>query len=75
MLIMNTALPVGKPVSPGVAAWKGFAANAPDIPVAGLVATDAKGDFNLMDALAYDAPFPDTRYKASGLLRANTRFA
>ena len=64
MLIMNTALPVGEPVSPGFAAWKGFAANAPDIPVAGLVATDAKGDFNLMDALAYDAPFPDVRYKA-----------
>ena len=25
---------------------------------------DVHGDFNLMDALAYDAPFPDARYKA-----------
>ncbi len=64
LLVMNTGLPIGEPVSPGFAAWKGFAAKAPDIPVAGLVAADAKGDFSLMDALAYDAPFPDPAYKA-----------
>ena len=64
LLVMNTGLPIGEPVSAGFAAWKGFAAAALDIPVAGLVAQDAQGEFNLMDALAYDAPFPDATYKA-----------
>lgn len=64
LLVMNTGLPIGEPVSDGFAGWKGFAAAASEIPVAGLVASDAKGDFNLMDALAYAAPFPDNTYKA-----------
>ena len=64
LLVMNTAMPIGEPISDGFAGWKGFAAMAPEIPVAGLVASDAQGDFNLMDAIAYDAPFPDDRYKA-----------
>ncbi|MCA9511900.1 MAG: alpha/beta fold hydrolase, partial [Myxococcales bacterium] len=63
-LVMNTGLPIGEPVSRGFAAWKAFAAAAPEIPVAGLVASDAQGDFDLLDAVAYDAPFPDDRYKA-----------
>ena len=64
LVIMNTALPIGEFVSDGFAAWKGFAAAAPDVPVAGLIATDALAQNNLMDALAYDAPFPDAGYKA-----------
>ncbi len=64
LLVMNTAIGVGEPISPGFAAWKGFAAVAPEIPVAGLIATDALAANGLMDALAYDAPFPDDRYKA-----------
>lgn len=64
LLVMNTALPTGSFLSEGFAAWKGFAAAAPDIPVAGLVVSDAVGVTNLLDALAYDAPFPDARYKA-----------
>jgi pimeloyl-ACP methyl ester carboxylesterase len=64
LLVMNTALPTGDFLSEGFAGWKGFAAAAPDIPVAGLVASDTREATNLMDALAYDAPFPDARYKA-----------
>ena len=64
LLVMNAGLPIGEPISDGFAAWKRFAALAPDIPVAGLVASDVQGPFNLFDALAYDAPFPDARYKA-----------
>ena len=64
LLVMNTSLPIGEKVSDGFANWKGFAAAAPEIPVAGLVSSDTKGDFNIMDALAYDAPYPDNRYKA-----------
>ena len=36
----------------------------PEIPSAGLIAIDARDALNAMDALAYDAPFPDNRYKA-----------
>ncbi|MEZ5570178.1 MAG: haloalkane dehalogenase, partial [Halioglobus sp.] len=64
LLVMNTAIPTGEFVSEGFERWKAFAAVAPEIPVGGLVATDALSAMNLMDALAYDAPFPDNRYKA-----------
>ncbi len=64
LLAMNTAIGVGQPISDGFAAWKNFAARAPEIPVSGLICSDARGATNLMDALAYDAPFPDNRYKA-----------
>jgi pimeloyl-ACP methyl ester carboxylesterase len=64
LLVMNTGLPIGKPVSDGFAAWKAFAAAHHDIPVAGLVALSSPGALNPYDAAAYDAPFPDASYKA-----------
>ncbi len=64
LLVMNTAIPVGSPISDGFAFWKNFAATAPEIPVAGLICSDAAGATNIFDALAYDAPYPDDRYKA-----------
>ncbi|MGQ7247937.1 haloalkane dehalogenase [Halomonas sp. V046] len=64
LLVMNTALGVGEPLSTGLVKWQGFAARAPEIPVAGMIATDALAAVNILDALAYDAPFPDNRYKA-----------
>ena len=64
LVVMNTGLPVGQPISPGFAAWKSFAAQFHDIPVAGLVALSSPGALSPFDAAAYDAPFPDERYKA-----------
>jgi len=64
LLVMNTGIPDGRPVSDGFAAWKAFAAAVHDIPVAGLVALSSPGALNPYDAAAYDAPFPDARYKA-----------
>jgi pimeloyl-ACP methyl ester carboxylesterase len=64
LLVMNTGLPIGKPVSDGFAAWKAFAASYHDLPVAGLVALSSPGALNPYDAAAYDAPFPDASYKA-----------
>ena len=64
LLVMNTAMPIGEGVSPGFLAWRTFAATAPDIPVAGLIASDVQGNFTALDAVAYDAPFPDATYKA-----------
>jgi pimeloyl-ACP methyl ester carboxylesterase len=64
LIVMNTALPVGASLGPGFAGWKGFASQFHDIPVAGLVALSSPGALNPFDAAAYDAPFPDARYKA-----------
>jgi pimeloyl-ACP methyl ester carboxylesterase len=64
LLVMNTAIPVGRAVTPGFAAWKAFAATYRDIPVAGLIALSSPGALSPYDAYAYDAPFPDERYKA-----------
>jgi pimeloyl-ACP methyl ester carboxylesterase len=64
LLVMNTGIPIGKPVSDGFAAWKAFAVAYHDIPVAGLVALSSPGALNPYDVAAYDAPFPDASYKA-----------
>jgi haloalkane dehalogenase len=64
LLVMNTAIGVGEPISEGFSQWKEFAAIVPEIPVAGLLAWDARGALDMLDLLAYDAPFPDNSYKA-----------
>lgn len=64
LLVMNTALPVGEPVSPGFAGWKAYAASDPDLPVAGLLALSCPGVLAPPDLSAYAAPFPDARHKA-----------
>ena len=64
LLVMNTAIPIGEPLSDGFNKWKRFAASVAEIPVGGMLASDALSQVNLMDVLAYDAPFPDNSYKA-----------
>jgi len=64
LIVMNTGLPVGQSIGPGFAAWKSFAAQFQDVPVAGLIALSSPGALNPFDAAAYDAPFPDQTYKA-----------
>ena len=63
LIVMNTGLGTGRPAGPGFDAWRDYVANTPDFPVGGLmkratpILTDA-------EVAAYDAPFPDDRYKA-----------
>ena len=64
LLLMNTALATGDvPLSAGFIAWRSYSQKNPDLAVGKLLAracphlTDA-------EAAAYDAPFPDARYKA-----------
>ncbi len=63
LLIMNTALAVGKSPGAGFLAWKQFAAANPDLDVGGLMkrATPPLTDG---EVAAYNAPFPDQSYKA-----------
>ncbi len=64
LLVMNTAIPIGEFISDGFMAWKRFAGLVRDVPVGGLIGNDALGAMNLFDVIAYDAPYPDDRYKA-----------
>ena len=63
LLIMNTGLGVGSRPTDGFLAWRDYVANTPDFNVGELMARSEPG---LMPAevAAYDAPFPDSRYKA-----------
>jgi pimeloyl-ACP methyl ester carboxylesterase len=63
LIVMNTAFATGAAPSPGFMAWREYAAKTPDMPVGPLI---ARGTPHLTPAevAAYDAPFPDHRYKA-----------
>lgn len=63
LIVMNTTFATGADPSPGFAAWRAFAARSPDMDVGVLI---ARGTPHLTPAeiAAYNAPFPDIRYKA-----------
>ncbi|MFZ4068114.1 MAG: haloalkane dehalogenase [Phenylobacterium sp.] len=63
LIAMNTTLAVGTPPSEGFLAWRAYAKANPDLAVGALI---GRGTPHLSEAecAAYDAPFPDIRYKA-----------
>lgn len=64
LFLMNTALGTGDgPIGPGFLRWRDFSNAHPDLAAGRLI---ARGTPQLTDAeaAAYDAPFPDVRYKA-----------
>jgi pimeloyl-ACP methyl ester carboxylesterase len=64
LLVMNTALATGDvPLSDGFIAWRAYSAKNPDMAVGKLLAR-ACPHLSAAEAAAYDAPFPDARYKA-----------
>lgn len=63
LLVMNTTIPVGQPVSEGFARWREFNRSRPDMDIAALFQR-SQPDMPAEEAAAYAAPFPDVRYKA-----------
>ena len=64
LLIMNTTLGTGDaPLSEGFLAWRDWANKNPDMAVAKLMGR-ACPHLTPEECAAYEAPFPDTRYKA-----------
>jgi haloalkane dehalogenase len=63
LLIMNTAFATGTSPSAGFMAWREYAARTPDLPIGNLI---SRGTPHLTpeEIAAYDAPYPDARYKA-----------
>jgi pimeloyl-ACP methyl ester carboxylesterase len=64
LLVMNTALGTGDvPLSEGFLAWRAYVAKNPDLACGKLLARTCP-HLSAAEAAAYDAPFPDARYKA-----------
>lgn len=67
LVVMNTGLPTGDhPLPEGLERWRAFAARTPDLPI-GLVMRNALVRPEAVDdevIAAYEAPFPDARFKA-----------
>ena len=64
LLVMNTMLATGDmPLSDGFIAWRAYVAKNPDLACGKLMARTCP-HLTPAEAAAYDAPFPDTRYKA-----------
>ncbi len=63
LIVMNTGLGVGRSPGPGFEAWKAFVAAKPDFDIAAMMKRSVAG-LSDEEAAAYDAPFPDRRYRA-----------
>lgn len=64
LLVMNTALGTGDvPLGKGFEAWREYCASTPDLEV-GRLLKRATPHLSDAEVAAYDAPFPDARYKA-----------
>jgi haloalkane dehalogenase len=63
LLVMNTTLADGR-LSDGFRQWRTYSNSQPDLAV-GKMLRRGKSDMTAEEAAAYDAPFPDARYKAA----------
>jgi haloalkane dehalogenase len=67
LVIMNTGLPTGDvPPTEGFMKWRTYATSTPDLPCGTIVRRSAVNRESITDEIvaAYDAPFPDSIYKA-----------
>ena len=63
LIVMNTTLATGVSAGPGFEAWRAYALSRPDLPI-GELFQRSDSQITPEEASAYDAPFPDARYKA-----------
>ena len=63
LLVMNTTLATGE-LSEGFRQWRAYSNSQPDLPV-GKLLRRGKTDMSAAEAAGYDAPFPDTAFKAA----------
>ncbi|HLL27275.1 MAG TPA: haloalkane dehalogenase [Xanthobacteraceae bacterium] len=64
LIVMNTFLPTGgEPLGKGFLAWRAFANAHPDMEVGRLIQRGTP-HLSAAEVAAYDAPFPDARFKA-----------
>lgn len=63
LLVMNTGLGTGQ-VTEGFRQWRAYSNSQADLPVGRLIQR-GKPDMTTAEVAAYDAPFPDARYKVA----------
>ena len=64
LVIANTGLPVGTGWSEGFSAWLKFSQSVPEFPTGFILNGATTRDLTPAEIAAYDAPFPDERFKA-----------
>ncbi|WP_170435397.1 haloalkane dehalogenase [Ruegeria arenilitoris] len=65
VVVANTALPTGdQPLGEAFAAWRQFSQEVPDFRAGRIVYGGTVSKLTEAEVAAYDAPFPDDRYKA-----------
>jgi haloalkane dehalogenase len=63
VVILNTYLPIGKPLPLLFKAWKAFAKNHPSLPVGKIIQKASYNNLTKDIVAAYDAPFPNRKHK------------
>lgn len=63
LIVMNTGIATGQSPGPGFEAWRAYSRSRPDLDIGSLMAR-AEPRLSPAECAAYDAPFPDIRYKA-----------
>ncbi len=63
LFVMNTVLPVGKPLGPHYYEWRALVRKTPDLPVGQFIRAITP-QLTDQEMAAYDAPFPDARSQA-----------
>jgi haloalkane dehalogenase len=64
LVVANTGLPAGSGMSDAFKAWLDFSQNVPELPIADIIAMGSRRPLTAAERAAYEAPFPDERYKA-----------
>lgn len=64
VVLANGGLPEGGPAPPAFAIWRAFSKYSPLFPIGRIVNKGTKRGLSPAEIAAYDAPFPDARYKA-----------
>ncbi|MGA0599623.1 haloalkane dehalogenase [Caulobacter sp. KR2-114] len=63
VVVANTGLPTGNPVSEAFMGWLNFSQTVPQLPVGMIIAGGTARSLSDAERAAYDAPFPDESYK------------
>jgi haloalkane dehalogenase len=64
VVLSNGGLPAGQPAPRAFAVWRAFSKYSPLFPIGRIVKAGTRRGLSDAEVAAYDAPFPDGRYKA-----------
>jgi haloalkane dehalogenase len=64
VVLSNGGLPAGQPAPRAFAVWRAFSKYSPFFPIGRIVKAGTRRGLSDAEVAAYDAPFPDGRYKA-----------